>query len=363
MLMQFEPKMDLSYIKEVTKQMESTFVGPGKKVTEFENAICEYTDSSWAIATTSGTIALFLALDSIRSTGKKIIIPNYSFIAAANVINFLGYIPVLIDIKKDTMCLNPLLVEEALKNDSEIEAVVFINHNGYVGEDLIEIAEICNRYGVGLIEDAACGLGQRYNGIHAGCTGTVGTLSFSVPKIITTGQGGMVLTNKPWITSRCRDLIDQGNSNWRKMSKQNFGSYGLNFKFNDILAAYGLAQLNNIETLLNIRQKNFDNYNIYGVNICDFIRDIPVGPWMNIYMAETGAQATDIIDQLKIHDIQAKRMYLPLNESTNMKYEIGSDLCTSYEVANKAVYLPSSLTLQESDINQICKIIRTVIGY
>lgn len=349
MIPQFEPLILDEYANTVFKQIKSGWIGPGKKVTEFEKYFAEYTNSKYATAVTSGTAALMIAMYGLNS-GDEVILPDYSFIAAVNVVKFFKATPVFVDIKPSTLCMNPDLIEEKITEKTKF--IVFINHNGYVGEDVKKIRLLCDNYNITMIEDAACALGQRYEGSHAGTTGHIGTFSFSVPKIITTGQGGMIVTNIPKKDLFFREMVDQGSTTWREDGLHK--NIGVNFKFNDILASYGLLQLKLIDRLLSIRYFNFMRYRENGIGIKTYKTDNKTGTWMNVWVAKTEEIALKTQKKLKNAGFQSKFLYKP----PHIMFDLDDSLFpVSSDLYRRTLYLPSSLTLTIEDIDKICNVI------
>jgi len=185
---QFEPRIKFKYCWDVFRQMRSGWVGDGETVKSFESMLQQIVGVDFAYSTTSGTTALMLAIKALElPIGSTILFPAYTFIAGANAARFLGYNIRLVDIKEDTLSIDP----SKMKIDDNVSAVMFVNHNGYHGGDLQKIKDTCVTHGIKLIEDASQCLGIPGN-FH---TGDVSVVSFSVPKLITTGQGGAVFTN------------------------------------------------------------------------------------------------------------------------------------------------------------------------
>ena len=270
--------------------------------------------------------------------------------AATNVLRYKNYNFRLHDISRETLSLD---IESLIsKNNSEgCKYIIFINHNGYVGEDLIKLVNFCKYHSIILIEDSACAIGQWYKEKHAGTFGKVGCFSFSVPKIITTGQGGMIVTDDKCLAKRCREIIDQGSLSWRQTGF--YKNVGINFKFNDILASFGLAQLSIIDTLLEKRyliQKRFlDN----GLNLQQFQTDNLSGTWMNILI---DVDASTLMSKLNKNNIQSKMYYRPIHASIGLKYS-SKDYPNSTYAFRRTLYLPSSLTLTNLQIDNICRCI------
>lgn len=341
---QFEPDIRLKDIWAVVKQMRSGWIGPTRTTMDFENTLSKLTDSE-AVVTTSGTTALIMAIKSLNlQKGSTILFPAYTFLAGANAARFLGYKIKLVDVSYDTLCMNPNRVEYALKRFKSISCVMFVNHNAYVGEDIEKVQQLCKQYNVKMIEDSSQALGIE----GAGTTGDLGVFSFSVPKIITTGQGGAVFTKNENLITKLRQIRDHGD-NWKSTKHHEY--LGVNFKFNDILAAYGLSQLKNLDKLLEKRKQIFDWYRNH-IELIDYGYD---STWMAIYRSEN---SRELIDKLKENDIQAVQHYKPVHWNT--PYKTKERFKTAEKLAFSLVYLPSSLTLKKNQVNRICSLMAKI---
>ena len=337
MIHQVEPLVMSSSVKRVCSQMETGFVGPGETVRKFEEKICEITNSKYCVSTNSGTSALLLGMNACGFIkGETILFPAYSFLAAANVAKFLNLNIELIDIKEDTLCMNPDLVIERM---AACSGIIFVNHNGYCGEDRDLISDACDDSEVLMIEDSCQGIGIR----DCGQKGLFGTFSFSVPKLVTTGQGGVLFTNDKNIYERSLQLRDQG-GNWRKTRIHEH--VGLNLKFNDILAAYGLDQLEKLDELLSIRNRIWNKYKQY-LDIIDYGYD---SSWGIIIRSD---DPLTLISKLKESGISATQYYVPIYH--NNYFYSHKEFPVTEKVYKSIVYLPSSLTLTGDDIEYICE--------
>lgn len=342
---QFEPQIRLKDIWAVVKQMRSGWVGPTLTTRLFENELSKLTDAE-TVVTTSGTTALIMAIKSLElPQGSTILFPAYTFLAGANAARFLGYKVKLIDVNYDTLCMNPSRVEYDLKNLKSISCVLFVNHNSYVGEDVEKIKQLCEIYNVKMIEDTAQALG-----VTKELIGDLGVFSFSVPKILTTGQGGAVYTQNEKLGTKLFQIRDHGD-NWR--STKHHENLGVNFKFNDILSAYGLSQLKDLDKLLKKRKQIFDWYRNH-IELIDYGYD---STWMVVYRSEN---SWSLLDELKKNDIQAVQHYKPIHWNTPYKVKKKGQFKTSEKLFYELAYLPSSLTLTKRQVNKICKIIKEV---
>lgn len=348
---QYEPNVRLKDIWAVAKQMYSGWVGPSKAVTAFEEKLSELTEAE-AFTTTSGTVALMIALQSLNlPKGSTILFPAYTFLAGANAARFLGYKVKLVDVSYDTLCMNPKRVEYALKNFKSISCVMYVNHNAYMEDD--GIRDLCDEYKVKMIEDTSQALGMsslvsQGNNFNPHLLGDVGVYSFSVPKIITTGQGGVVYTNNQEISDRIMEIRDHG-GDWRQSRRHD--KLGVNFKFNDILAAYGISQLNDLDKLLAKRKQVFDWYRKH-IELIDYGYD---STWMAIYRS---TNPDTVIKELRDNSIQAVQYYQPVHFNEPYKVNNSKQLKIAEKLSYELVYLPSSLKLKEKHVKKICKIIQ-----
>lgn len=283
-------------------------------------------------------MALVLALQALQLPAHAIVLfPAYTFLAGANAASFLGLRVRLLDIRGETLCLDPKLIGE----HRDASAVIFVNHNGYAGEDIAKSKLVCERLGIPMIEDAAQGLGV------SGCgrLGSITTLSFSVPKLVTTGQGGAALTDDPALYARMIRQRDHGDG-WRH--DRIHEHLGVNLRFNDILASFGNAQLQVLPDLEDRRKRLFDAYR-RRIPIIDFGQD---QVWMAIYRSP---RPSHDIQALAERGYQAVKYYRAINE--NPPYADGASYKAAAAAAESLIYLPSSLTLSTDQINEICDVI------
>lgn len=252
--------------KAVVQVLRSGWVTQGPKVLEFEDSIKKFTGAKYAIATTSCTTALSLSLYVLGiGPGDEVIVPSFSFIATANVVTHVGAKPVFVDIDPKTYNINPEKIEQAITDKTK--AIIPVDQVG-LPADLQKIHKIAQKYNLYVVEDAACALGSIYKGRNIGFFGDLACFSFHPRKIITTGEGGMILTNNKDWADKLRILRHHGMSisdvQRHKSSKIIFEKYsviGYNFRMSDIQAAVGVEQMKKLPLILKKRAFFAKRYN------------------------------------------------------------------------------------------------------
>jgi perosamine synthetase len=233
-------------IAAVTAVLRTPRLSLGEKLVEFESQLARYADCAHGVAVSSGTAALHLALLVAGvQPGDEVIVPSFAFIAVANSVRFVGAIPVFVDIHERTLNLAPAAVQAAIT--SRTRAVIVVHTFG-IPAAMQELLEITRRFGLRLIEDACESLGAEYHRRKVGSLGDVGTFAFYPNKQITTGEGGMLVTNDAGMAARARMLRNHG----RGTSADGFDhqELGYNYRISELNCALGLAQLARIDELL-----------------------------------------------------------------------------------------------------------------
>jgi perosamine synthetase len=237
---------ELAQVAEVLRSGQLTM---GPKVSEFEAGLAEACAVEHAVAVSSGTAALHLAVLALRiGPGDEVIVPAYTFPATANVVALAGARPVLVDVDRETMNLRPDAVAEAVTERTRAVLVVHLFGRPAPWEELEAVVP----EGVALLEDAAGALGARHGGRPCGGLGRLGCLSFHPRKIVTTGEGGAVTTNDGEIADAIRRLRHHG---IEPRGDFDIRAPGLNYRLSDILCAVGISQLRRLEELLLERER------------------------------------------------------------------------------------------------------------
>ena len=321
------------------------------KTRQFEFIIAEYTGASHCIVTVNGTVSLTLAaLACDVRAGDEVIVPNYTMIATANSVFMLGATPVFVDVEPDTLCLDISRTEAALT--AKTRAIMLVTANGrYPRAGVEAFVDLADKHGLILIEDAAQSLGSHFpDGRHIGSVGKVGCFSFSVPKIITTGQGGCLITNDGELAERLRKLKDFGRAAGGTDIHQ---SIGYNFKFTDLQACVGIEQMKKLDWRIERKKEMLVKYQqaLRGLGSVKFFEQdlINTTPWFIDILCE---RRSDLQEHLKQRGIGTRAMYPPINKQE--AYQRVGHHPVSELVGRQGLWLPSSSQLTDQQIETVC---------
>lgn len=251
--------------KAVTQVLKSGWVAQGPKVAEFEEMVAKYVGVKYAVATTSATTSLFLALHVLGiGPGDEVIVPSFSFIATANVVVHVGATPVFADIDPKTFNMDPQKIEGLITKKTK--AIIPVDQVG-LPSDLDIIIKIAKKHKLHIVEDAACALGSVYKGKRIGSISELTCLSFHPRKCITTGEGGMILTNNKKYADKLRmlrhhgmNMSDVARHSAKKVSHEKYPIIGYNFRMSDLQAAVGVEQFKKLPKILKIRNEKAKIY-------------------------------------------------------------------------------------------------------
>jgi perosamine synthetase len=277
------------------------------------------------------------------------LVPAYGVISTINAFASVGLRPKLVDIDRSTACMSPERLSGSISSDTR--AICYVNFSGHTGQDLAAVGRECTARGVPLIEDAACALGHRYSGRAAGAFGAIGTYSFSVPKVVTTGQGGALLSNDRRLLDKAAAFIDHGDLEWRKTNINR--GVGTNLRFTDLQARLGLSQMRDLDARLARKRASFASLR---ETLGGYLYQVPgdQAPLHNIVFT---AHPDELVAALRQRDIHTARPYRTLSQ-----HPAYSHLCGDYPNADywtdHAVYLPFGLSLTPEDAEQIGSAIR-----
>ncbi len=352
--------IDSDDIKEVVKVLKSDWLTQGSKIEEFEKAVAKYCKAKYAIAVSSGTSALYLAYVVAGITlGDEVITTPLTFAATANMIFFCGAKPVFADIKEDTLNIDPKEIEK--KITKKTKAIVTVDFGGQPC-DYEEILKIARKYKLLVIEDASHALGGEYGGKKVGGIADMTILSFHPVKHITTGEGGMILTDNKNFYEKLKVLRSHG-----IIKKPEKGGWyyeienpSFNFRITDIQCALGISQLKKIDSFIKRRREIVVIYNKSFKNIKEIIIPIQKDPakssWHLYPIQIKGLDRKKVFEDLRKMGIGVQVHYMPLHLHPFYKkefdYKLG-DFPIAERYYKRAITLPLFPKMTDKDIERV----------
>ncbi len=352
MIPQILPWIDEEEVKEVSEAVKSTWVTEANKTKKFEEMFKELTQTKYAHAFSNGTVTLFTALKVLNiGKGDEVITPSFTFIASINPIIIAGANPILIDIDKDTFCIDYKLIEEKITPNTK--AIMPVHLYGQ-SADMPKIMKIAKKHGLHVIEDAAQAVGVKFNGKHAGTFGDYGSFSFYGNKTITTGEGGMLVTNNKKLSDLAYRYKNHG-----RLKKGVFihDSIGMNFSFTEMQAALGITQLKKLEKIIDKKNK-IREYYIKELSEIKEINFPKINPrcepvhWFTNIMIPSAKKLSEFL--LK-KEIQTRRFFYPIYKQPCYKnFNFNKNFPNSEYAYNCGLSLPSSYNLTDNELEKIC---------
>ncbi|MBY0145890.1 DegT/DnrJ/EryC1/StrS aminotransferase family protein [Neobacillus niacini] len=361
--------------KYINEAFETNWIAPlGPNVDEFEKEIAQYVGVNGAVAVSSGTAAIHLALLLLGvGKGDKVFCSSLTFVASANPIVYQGAEPIFIDSEPDTWNMSPQALErafkDALKDGNLPKAVILVNLYGQSAK-MEEITVICNQYGVPIIEDAAESIGAMYKGKASGTFGKFGIFSFNGNKIITTSGGGMLVSNDQEALQRARFLATQARD---AAPHYQHSQIGFNYRLSNILAGIGRAQLEVLDDRITARRAVFQQYydalsNIPGLRFMPELAETFSNRWLTaltINENETGISVIDILNALSEENIEARPVWKPLHLQPVFKerkyYSHNKNESVSETLFNNGLCLPSGSNMTDEDIKTVIHYIKQTV--
>ena len=336
---------------------------------KFEKIFCKYLNVKYAIALPSCTSAIHLALLSLNiGAGDEVIVPDITWIASSAPISYIGASPVFADVDHDDWCLSSESFKECITSHTKAVIVVDLYGNMPKWDRIIEIA---NHYGIPIIEDAAEALGSSYYGKKAGTLGKVGVFSFHGSKTITTGEGGMLVTNDKEIYERALLLRDHGRIPGEKMFWN--GEIAYKYKMSSLQAALGLAQMERVDELVGRKREIFSWYKELLKDCEGMTLNIEPEGVINSYWMVTaivdkkyGIPKETIMAKLRNHGIDTRPFFYPLSSQPAYQHLFESQRAkernkTSYEISPYGINLPCALNLTKEQVGYVCEVLSSII--
>ncbi len=343
--------------KYVNQVLKSTWLGDGIFIKNFEKIFSKYINSKSAISVSNGTIAIHLVYLAMGlKKGDEVIVPGFGYLAAANVALQMGIKPVFADVDLETFCVTAKNIEKKITNKTKL--IVVIHTYGNVCE-LDPIIKIAKSKKITVLEDSAESLGSKYKGKQSGGVADIGTYSFHATKTITTGEGGMIVTNKnKEFTERLRAFRDHG----VKVTRYFHHLPGHNFRLTNIQAAIGYAQMENFSKIDTERRRVYRYYiklfkNIDGIRPQIFSSQIDPVVWTFAIVLdpEVFIHRDKIIKKMKDQGVETRNgFYSPCRLPLYKKYKT-SHLKNSNKLSKNIICLPFFTSLKEKEMDYIAK--------
>jgi perosamine synthetase len=337
--------------------VDSGFLNDGPLTSRFERQVAELLGAKHVIATTSGTAAIFLALAAAGvGPGDEVITPDVTFIATQNAVSLTGAKPVLVDVNPDTVNIDPEAVERAVT--PRTKAIVPVHVSGRAA-NMEALAAVSNRHGLVIVEDAAEAFLSKDRGKYLGTLGLAGCFSLSPNKTITTGQGGLIATNDDRVHVRLRELKDQGRPLRGTGGDDAHNSVGYNFKFTDMQAAVGLAQLRDVPRRIDRMRSIHRGYQsglrgMEGVSVIPFRIDEGELPQWTDVLAN---RRDELFSHLAARGMHGRRFWHPIHSQPPYRAPAEHFPNSSRQIP-RAMWLPSSFMLTDEDVAAVCAEIR-----
>ncbi len=356
--------------KLLLEAFDSNWVAPvGPDLDAFESQVADIVGVRHAVALSSGTAALHLALVAAGvRTGDTVLVPSFTFAATANAVMYLGAKPVFLDSTTESWNVDPALVADELRRrcakGRPPRAVIAVDMYGQCA-DYEPLMAACDRYGVALIEDAAEALGATYRGRPAGSFGLAGVLSFNGNKIITTGGGGMLVTDDDRVATRTRHLASQAREPFAHYEHR---SVGYNYRLSNLLAAVGRGQLQRLDSMIAARRETGRFYraalsDLPGVTFMPIAAYGEANWWLTCLLIDEerfGASRDRILECLAARDIEARPTWKPMHLQPVFRDCVmrGGDVAN--DLFRRGLCLPSGSALTEHDRERVVAAVRAV---
>lgn len=347
----------------IDEAFDTNWIAPlGPNVDAFEREIAEYTGAGGAVALSSGTAAIHIALRLLGvGPGDRVFCSSFTFVASANPVCYVGAEPVFIDSEPQTWNMSPEALERALEEadlEGRLPKAVIVVHLYGQSAKMKELLALCNRYEVPIIEDAAESLGSTYEGRASGTLGKFGIYSFNGNKIITTSGGGMIVSDDEEALTKARFLATQARD---QAPHYQHSVMGYNYRLSNLLAGVGRAQLLVLDERVEARRAVFENYReafegLKGVEFMPELPDTRSNRWLTtltIDEEETGVKISHLLKALADGNIEARPLWKPLHLQPIFEnalfYPHSETLCVSEQLFQSGICLPSgsSMTLEQ----------------
>lgn len=362
------PLLDERALAYVEEAMRTGWISSeGRFISEFERAWAAYCGVAHGVTVCNGTAALEVAMQALAlPPGSEVIVPSFTIISCVAAILRSGCRPVLVDCEPDTWCLDVAEVER--KITERTRAIMPVHMYGHMAE-MNPLMELAQRYGLMVIEDAAEAHGAEYHGRRAGGIGALGCFSFYANKIVTTGEGGMVVTADPELAERLRSLRNLG---FRRDRRFLHTELGHNFRMTNLQAAIGLAQVERIEDHVERKRKMAALYSERLRDVQDLYLPVERPGVKNVYWMygivlgdDIAMDAAALAGGLREKGVDTRPFFLGMHEQPVLHERglfVGEKYPVTEHLARRGLYLPSGLGISEAEIDQVSAAVRKCLA-
>ncbi|HDL20055.1 MAG TPA: LegC family aminotransferase [Nitrospirae bacterium] len=347
----------------------------GEFVNRFEKSLAEYTGCRYAVSTVNGTAALHVSLVASGITaGDEVIVPSLTFVATANAVRYCGAEPVFVDCDKETLCIDTDKLREFLEENTysadnitynketkrPIRAIIPVHIFGHPA-DMDPLCDLADKYNITVIEDATESLGSKYKGRNMGSLGRLGCVSFNGNKIITSGGGGMVVTNDESLAAEIKHLTTQARSDDIEYAHDKIG---YNYRLTNIQAAVGLAQMEKLDEFVDSKRKHAAVY----TEMLSGVKDVHIfgeqiwakSNFWYITIKVSEDRKKSLMELLLSKGIQVRPVWKPLHTLPMYKDSTKYKITNAVDAYNTCFNIPSSVTLTNEEIEYI---VENITGY
>lgn len=351
----WQPQVEKGDYASVKRALDANFVNEGPLTREFENRIAKLVGATYAIATTSCTTAMYLALRALGiKHGDEVLVPDITFIATANAVHQAGATPVLVDIDPRTLNIDPNAAERSITKKTR--AIIPVHVTGRAA-DMNAIMRLAKKHKLAVVEDAAEALMSKHRGAYLGTIGHAGCYSFSPNKTISTGQGGMIVTNDRALVDTLKHLKDHGRPKRGTGGDDVHDTIGYNCRITDLQSGLGLGQLRHLAWRTKRMRRNYDLYAKHLRGVGD-IRVFPsqkgeLPQWTDIETGHRNALANHLLSK----NIDLRKYWFPIHRQKAYK-KSDANFPNSTRMSPRCLWLPSAFTLTDTDIRTVCNAVK-----
>lgn len=358
----YEPLLGVAEEENVLDAVRSGWISSlGKYVSQFERGFADYCGAAEGVSVCNGTVALHLALHALGiGPGDEVIVPALTFVASANAVRYTGATPIFADVDPDTWTIDPAAVADLLSPRTRALMPVHLYGHPAAMPELVGVAE---RHGLWVVEDAAEAHGAAIHGRRTGAWGRLAAFSFYANKLITTGEGGMVVTDDPALAARCRLLRDHAMPPEQRYWHD---EVGFNYRMTNLQAAVGVAQLARMDALLARKRAIAQRYNAALAGLPGITRPAERPGYTNVYwmysllVDEPFPLSRDaLMRTLRERHIDSRPFFHPLD--TLPPYRQDAPCPTALRLSRQGLNLPSAPTLTDEQVDYICDAIHALV--